>query len=118
MSNPKGSDERIVKLEDAPTQTVSVEAKQILPTHGSAKLSGAKVRVTFHEQEGDGGGDAIFAGIGESPFSIPRGIPVDIPVELLKVFDNAKIETLTTKVGGGHNKRHISRYNYTVHGPV
>lgn len=118
MALNKSSDEKIVKLEDAPNQATEQVAKQILPSNSNAQLSGKKVRVTFHEQEGEGGSDAIFTGLNEASFQIPRGVPVEIPLELMDQFENCKVETAQTKLGGGHTKRLISRFNYTVHGPV
>lgn len=92
------------------------EVAVVVARNHDSELSGKKVRVTFFEQDHDGGADAIFASLNGFAYQIPRGVPVDIPVEVLAIFENAKTDIISTAPNGGTNKRTINRFSYTVHG--
>lgn len=92
------------------------EAGLVNPENHDSELSGKKVTVTFSEQEGDAGSEPIFASLNGYAYQIPRGIPVEIPVELLDIFKNAKMSLVETAQGGGTKTRSVQRFQYTVHG--
>lgn len=114
-------DSKITTLDDTSSQILSdspQSAAAVVGTNHDAELSGRKVRVTFFEQEGDLGKDAIFASINGVGYNIPRGVPVDIPVEVLEVFQNAKTRAVQTTAGGGQSERDIMRFAFQVHGEL
>lgn len=120
MANPE---DRITKLGDTapPTQAAvapETEAKLIEGANHDAELSGRKFRVTFFSQEVDGGQDAIFASLNFYAYQIPRDVPVDIPYELLQVFEDANTRIINTNTKGGTTERNVKRFNYSVHGEV
>lgn len=112
------SADKIVEIgEDAQESAGSVTeyAAVLSGENHDSQLSGKKVRVTFFEQEIDGGSDAIFCSLNGYAYQIPRNVPVDIPVEVLAIFNNARTDLLETAHGGGSRKRTINRFSYTVH---
>lgn len=97
-------------------QVTIAEASAIKASNHDSELTGKKVTVTFSEAEGDNGADAIFASLNGYAYQIPRGIPVEIPEELLSVFANAKMTLVETAQGGGTKTRSVNRFQYSVHG--
>lgn len=96
--------------EDAP-DAVSVSAR-----NHDDQLSGKKVSVTFYDQDAEDGDKPIFASLNGFAYQIPRGTPVNIPVELLEIFENARTEALSTDQAGGIKTRTINRFQYSTHG--
>lgn len=94
------------------------ETKSLTGNNHDATLSGERVRVTFFEQEGDLGKDAIFAGLNGVAYNIPRGVPVEIPVEVLAIFSEATMNVIETTADGGQRERSMMRFAYQVHGRV
>lgn len=105
-------------LEPIGGNTVEQSATEIVGKNHDAELSGDKVRVTFHEQDGEGGDRPIFASLNFYAYHIPRNVPVDIPVELLKVFEDANTRVISTNDKGGVSERNVKRFSYAVHGRV
>lgn len=94
------------------------QAKALSGNNFDASLSGNRVRVTFFEQEGDLGKDAIFASLNGVAYNIPRNMPVEIPVEVLEIFSNAVMNAIETTQDGGQRDRQVMRFAYQVHGLV
>jgi len=111
----------IATLDDEPAALIAAEAeasKSVQGNNHDGDLSGQRVRVTFFEQEGDLGKDAIFAGLNGVAYNIPRGVPVDIPVEVLDIFTSAKMRSIETTQAGGQRERDVMRFAYQVHGLI
>ena len=113
---------QIVTLDDEPS-TAAPQSEQQLATvkvtgssHAQDYLSGRKAVVTFFEQEGDLGKDGVFAQLNGIAYNIPRGVPVELHVEVLDAClasaVNRNIETLQ---GGGQRERDVMRFAYQVH---
>lgn len=103
-------DEQKAKAGD-PDAVISTE---VSATNHDDQLSGKKVRVEFFDQKEDGGSDAIFASLNGYAYQIPRGVVVDIPVELLQVFHDAKSAIVETVPGGGSRTRTVNRFNFSI----
>ena len=96
--------------------TNKVKASGDVKASGSdATLSGKKVTVTFLEQDGDGGKEAVPCGLNGVVYQIPRGKPSEIPEELLEVFEHAMYQRIETVKEGGTAVRDVSRFAYQVH---
>lgn len=107
---------KVTTLEDPiESPVVADKAKGKVKASGSdSALSGKKVAVTFYEQEGDLGKAPVFAGLNGVGYNIPRGVPCDIPEELMEVFEHAKYKLVETSLGGGSKERDVNRFAYSV----
>lgn len=109
----------ISTLEDVPAKVLAVEAPAVLVGAADADgLSGRKVQVTFYEQEGDLGKHAIFAGLNGVGYNIPRGVRVDLPIEVLAVFNDAVMKSIETLQDGSQRERDVMRFAFQVHGEI
>lgn len=81
-------------------------------------LSGDRVRVTFFEQDGPGGKEPVFASLNGFAYHIPRNVQVDLPVEVLAIFDNANETRYEKGKDGADVPRIIKRFSYQVHGLI
>lgn len=76
-------------------------------------MSGERMQVTIAAAEGELGSHAVFLAINGHGFNIPRGVPVELPVEAIEVLDNATM-TRYEDVGGKTVERQVQRFNYTA----
>lgn len=106
--------ERNIELKES-AQDAADEAASVKGANHDDQLSGNRVRVTFDEQDVEDGDKPIFCSLNGYAYQIPRNTPVDIPVELLEVFENAKTDVYGSAAGGQTSKRTIKRFSYTVH---
>lgn len=114
---------QIVTLDDEPTASVPMAEQQVATVKmtgsnngGIEYLSGKKAIVTFFEQEGDLGKDGIFAGLNGVGYNIPRGVPVELPVEVLDAcLASAINRNIETTQGGTQRERDVMRFAYQVH---
>ncbi len=79
-----------------------------------ASLSGLKKTVTIHADGTESGNDAVFVGINGFGYQIPRGKPFEVPVEVIKVLEDAKMDILSPVPGGGVAVRSTPRYAFSV----
>lgn len=79
-----------------------------------AEMSGEKAVVTIHPVEGDGGSDAVFLQVNGYAYQIPRGKPVEIPVELLEVLKNARMTHYSQGAGGAVSERTVQRFAFSA----
>lgn len=66
--------------------------------------------VTVHADKGEGGNQAVFVSVNGQAFQIPRGKPVDVPLEVAQALENA-VETIYDGGGAG---REAPRYAVTI----
>jgi hypothetical protein len=78
-------------------------------------LSGRKASLTLHASDGEGGDRAQEVGLNGFMYQIPRGTPVDVPIEVLWILENAVSQKVTTEKDGSVSSRDIPRFAYTVH---
>lgn len=77
-------------------------------------MSGNKRTVTIHADNGESGNDAVFVSINGFAYHIPRGKPFEVPVEVVKVLEDAKMDILSPAQGGGVNVRTAPRFAFSV----
>lgn len=81
-----------------------------------AALSGKKKAITIHTSEADGGHDAVPIGLNGYMYQVPRGMPVDVPEELVQILENARVTTFHPgKTAGEFVERTSNRYAFSVH---
>ena len=111
------SNSTVTTLDDAskqPDAPVKKAATVVKGANASPELSGKRVTVTINAAEGDGGNDAIFVGHNGFAYQIPRGVPVDLPVEVLQILKDAKTTISHTGEGGKLVERTVQRYTWQV----
>jgi formylmethanofuran dehydrogenase subunit B len=95
------------------TKTV-VAAKAAKGANHDSALSGKKRTVTIHPTNDEGGSDAVFLAINGYAYQIPRGIPVEVPDEVVQVLKNAKQELMSFGKGGEVTTRETQRFPFSV----
>jgi len=75
----------------------------------------SRVKVIFHNQDGDLGKGDIFVSVNGYAYQIKRNEPVDLPPEVIEVIDNAVI-THTERVDGVDQTRDLQRFPYSLAG--
>lgn len=79
-------------------------------------LSGKKKTITIHTSEVEGGHDAVPIGLNGYMYQVPRGVPVEVPEELVKILENAKVSTFHPTPGSTElNERVSNRFAFSVH---
>jgi hypothetical protein len=78
-------------------------------------LSGVKKTITIHTSEAEGGQDAVKIGLNGYMYLVPRGLPVEVPEELVKILENAKTSTFHPNKDGELTERSHNRFAYSVH---
>jgi hypothetical protein len=111
-------DSQITTLEDeapaqaAPAQAV-VAAIQVAPANKTSDLCGRKATIIVQPGNGDDGNDAVFVSLNSYAWQIPRSTPVEVPVEVLEILQNAK-QTTYFKQGKELVSRDVYRHNFQV----
>jgi len=75
----------------------------------------SRVKVIFHNQDGDLGKGDIFVSVNGYAYQIKRNEPVALPPEVIEVIDNAVI-TNTERVDGVDTTRDLQRFPYSLAG--
>ena len=75
----------------------------------------SRVKVIFHNQDGDLGKGDIFVSVNGYAYQIKRNEPVDLPPEVIEVIDNAVI-THMERVDGVDTTRDLQRFPYSLAG--
>lgn len=116
------TDSTVTTLDDAPatgdapatTQAAkTTAAKAKTGTAAAAKEAGignARKTITIHQGEGTAGRDDVPVFVNGFGFSIKRGKPVEVPVEVIEVLRNA----VTTQYENGEAIE-VPRFAFTVH---
>ena len=76
-------------------------------------FSGERAMLTIRSDHGDGGKDAVFVSHQGFAFHIPRDKPVNVPIEVVRVLDDAVVTTYTLDAGK-EVQSDIPRYSYTA----
>lgn len=78
-------------------------------------LSGKKAQITIHAGQDEAGQEPAFIGLNGFAYQIPRDVPVEVPIEVLSILENAVTEIVSTTKDGGVKTRNAPRYAYTTH---
>lgn len=116
-------DTQISSIDDAP-KAAPAAAKTAATTKRVPKvdgfdiaLSGKKKTITIHTSDADGGQDAVPIGLNGYMYQVPRGMPVEVPAELVGILENAKTSTYHP-AGPGKTElieRVNNRFAFSVH---
>ena len=114
---PKNQNTQISTLDDEPEVQLDKPAAHVVTgTTHDAELSGEKVNIIIHEQDGDTGREAVFASVNGVAYQIPRGIECAVPVEVLHVLDNSVQKIYEAMPNGETRERTLRRFNHQNHG--
>lgn len=78
-------------------------------------LSGKKKTITIHTSEVEGGHDAVPIGLNGYMYQVPRGMPVEVPEELVSILENAKVSTYHPSKDGQIVERVSNRFAFSAH---
>lgn len=78
-------------------------------------LSGKKRTITIHATESEGGHDAVPIGLNGYMYQVPRGMPVEVPEELVFILENAKTSTYHPGKDGELIERVHNRFAFSTH---
>ena len=110
--------DRVIELKNDPQDVIGkdpvVAAVAVAGANHDDALSGKKVNVTFHEQDGDLGKLPVQVGLNGFAYYIPRNTPVEIPIEVLQVVQDAQ-ETVYESKQGLVQERKKPRFSFTQH---
>lgn len=108
------ANESTVTTIDDPQKQVEPPATVVLRGADEGdQLSGERVELTIHPGEGENGRDAVFVGLNGTGYQIPRGVPVNVPAELVEILDNAK-PIVHEGTGGNVRSREVQRFSYNA----
>lgn len=79
-----------------------------------AESNGKRQMLTIHSSSDDNGSDAVFVGVNEYAYQIPRDKPFEVPSEVVDVLRNAVTTKLRPGSNGGVVERTLPRYNFTA----
>lgn len=110
---------QVSSIDDTPAQTAAPKAsgaKRIPKVDGhDIALSGKKKTITIHTSESEGGHDAVPIGLNGYMYQVPRGMPVEVPAELVQILENAKTSTFHPSKDGELIERVSNRFAFSVH---
>ena len=106
-------DTTITSIDDEPKAVVLPKTVKVLVTDDGDNMTGERAIVTVQQGEGELGRQAVFLGINGHGYNIPRGVPVELPVEALAVLENA-MQTTYENIEGKMTEREVPRYGMTV----
>lgn len=90
--------------------------KRVVKVDGhDIQLSGNKKTITIHTSDAEGGQDAVNIGLNGYMYQVPRGIPVDVPAEVVHILENAKSSTFHPNKDGQLIERVHNRFAFSVH---
>jgi hypothetical protein len=101
---------REVKFEEAKEEKVET-LKDLKPK------AVKKVKLLIEEQEGDEHSPRVFLSVNGYPYSIRRGMVVEVPEAVIGVLDNAIVTKMFQNVDTGEiTYKDVSRFNYKIVG--
>jgi hypothetical protein len=106
--------------DDAPVATAaaakSTGAKRTPKVDGhDIALSGKKKTITIHTSDSEGGHDAVPIGLNGYMYQVPRGVPVEVPEELVFILENAKTSTYHPGKDSQLIERVSNRFAFSTH---
>lgn len=103
--------EQISTIDDAPE--VAAKASKPRAKAEAAGQVAARRTITIHASGDEEGQNAVPVGVNGVVYQIPRGVPCEVPDEVIAVLENAK--TSVYKVVNGESVEHqIPRFAYTL----
>lgn len=108
----KTNESTVTTIDDAPKHVEPQTAVVMRGSDEGDQLSGERVELTIMPGEGENGRDAVFIGLNNTGYHIPRGVAVNVPVELVEILDNAKPMVYESN-GGTVRAREVQRYSYS-----
>lgn len=103
--------EQISTIDDAP-EVATKTAKPRAKTEAAGQVA-ARRTITIHASGDEEGQNAVPVGVNGVVYQIPRGVPCEVPDEVIAVLENAK--TSVYKVVNGESVEHqIPRFAYTL----
>ena len=117
------SDSKVTTLDDSAALADSVvatpsrpktAAKAIKGANHDSALSGKTRIVTIHPTNDESGSEAVFLSINGYAYQIPRGVPVEVPDEVIQILKNAKQELTSFGKGGEIITRETQRFPFSV----
>ena len=115
------SDTQVSSIDDTPVTTSaqapkSTGAKRQPKVDGhDIALSGKKKTITIHISDAQGGDEAVPIGLNGYMYQVPRGVPVEVPEELVGILENAKTSTYHPGKDGELVERVHNRFAFSVH---
>ena len=90
----------------------AAKAEKVKPSAAMAEagITGARKSITIFMGEGEAGREDVQVGVNGVVFNIKRGKPVEVPVEVIEVLNNA----VSTKYEGGQAVD-VPRFAFSVH---
>jgi hypothetical protein len=117
------SDSKVTTLDDsaaladeavATTTKPKTAAKAVKGANHDTNLTGKMRVVTVHPTNDEAGSDAVFVSLNGYAYQIPRGIPVEVPDEVVQILKNAKQELMSFGKGGEIITRETQRFPFSV----
>lgn len=114
-------DTQVTTIDDAPAAAAPnkpAAAKRLPKVDGhDIALSGNKKTITIHSSGEEGGQDAVPIGLNGYMYQVPRGVPVEVPEELVHILENAKTSSYHPAGPGTTElvERVHNRFAFSVH---
>lgn len=105
---------QVTTLDDETPEKTAAPAAALKGANHDSALSGKTRTVTIHPNDSEGGSDAVFLSINGYAYQIPRGIPVDVPVEVIEVLNNARQTVMSFGQGGSLVERNTPRFAFSA----
>ncbi len=102
------SDSQISTIDDP------VEAKKPRKVSEAKPVVGDRQIITIHSSPDESGSDAVFVGVNEYAYQIPRDKPFEVPSAVVEVLRNAVVTTMKPGPGGAVVERTMPRYAFSA----
>lgn len=107
-------DTSVTTIDDTPEVVATPRAKKVAVTDHADGMSGEKMEVTIHAGEGELGRQAVFLSLNGYGFNVPRGKPVELPIEVVEILDNATMTKYEQGANGQMVEHEVKRYSYNA----
>jgi hypothetical protein len=107
-------DDSAALADDVVTKSKPAASKAVKGANHDAALQGKVRVVTVHPTNDEGGSDAVFLSLNGYAYQIPRGIPVEVPDEVVQILKNAKQSLTSFGKGGELITRETQRFPFSV----
>lgn len=105
---------QVTTLDESTESEVATAVAEIKGANFDPHMSGDKRTITIHADNSDGGNDAVFVSVNGFAYQIPRGKPFAVPVEVVKVLENAKQDMMSFGQGGAIVMRSAPRFAFSL----
>lgn len=89
-------------------------AKSVKGANHDGALSGKARIVTIHPTNDEGGSEAVFLSLNGYAYQIPRGMPIEVPEEVVQILKNAKQELTSFGKDGSLITRETQRFPFSI----